>query len=180
MVDRNDLMAAAMSFGKINQSLYFSRLHCDNARHIEQDTVGEPHFIRQQQLCCLEAAVDCLFRAVFFLSVYLVNDSTWRKQLVQSPDQILPLLKKSLVAFPNPEVSSLIRSLENPHALALLLEARSAIWSYQSNSGGSASNAMAMSEIKLLDVSLSIDSCEQWMHTIAELAIQLQSSGVEL
>lgn len=172
-------MATTASFGKINQSLYFARLHCDNARNLEQTAVGKPQFLRQQQLSCLEASVDCLFRAVFFLSIYLLNDPDWRKQLARSPEQILPLLKQNTQVTPNPEVTALISSLEDPHALALLLDARRAIWSYQSTPVSSASTAM-IDEIKLVDLSLSRESCEQWMQIISELALQLQGSSVEL
>lgn len=166
------------SFSKVNQSLYFARLHCDMARALAEQTESKPQFLRQQQLGSLEAAVDCLYRAVYFLALFLLAKDPLRSQLQVSPERLLAVLVTAVEQNPAAEIQSLLYALKDPDALALMLDARRGIWSDKPG-GSMASAALNANEISLVDASLSLDSCEQWMAQIAKLAEQCRASNAE-
>ena len=160
--------------GKINQSLYFARLHCDNARDLVVDASSQPQFSRQQQQCFLEASADCLFRAVFFLAIELLDKGTLRSELIQQPNQLLNRLRLAYQEKPLPEVDSLIQALEDPHSLATLLSSRQTIWSHNAVRQAAPKDAIAV-----VDLSLSVDSCERWQQLIADLFLKVQGTSAE-
>ena len=159
--------------GKINQSLYFARLHCDSAKSLVSGD-GQPQFFRQQQQCFLEASADCLFRAVYFLAIDLLDKGPLRTELMQRPHSLLNSLKLACQETPNPEVNGLIQTLEDPHLLAPLLSARQTIWSHNA-----VRQALAKDAIAVVDVSLSVDSCEHWQQSIAQLVLKVQGTSAE-
>lgn len=169
--------------GKINQALYFARLHCDNARALSEPTtqdaakseVSTARFLRQQQQCYLEAAVECLYRATFFLALQLMDEGELRKQLKQNPELLVAILKSYLQATPSPEINKLLQRFEDSNALGFLIESHRSIWADKNTSLASAAG-----EIKLLDLSLSTDSCELWMQLIANMLAEFQHSNTEL
>ena len=160
--------------GKINHSLYFARLQCDSARELVANASSEAQFLRQQQQCFLEASADCLFRAVFFLAIELLDKGTLRSELIQQPNQLLNRLRLAYQDTPIPEVNSLIQALEDPHLLASLLSARQLIWSHNA-----VRPAVAKDVIAVVDLSLSVDSCERWQQLIGELVLKVQGSSAE-
>lgn len=159
--------------GKINQSLYFARLHCDSAKSLVTGD-GRPQFSRQQQQCFLEASADCLFRAVYFLAIDLLDQGPLRKELIEQPNLLLRSLKLAYQASPTLELNSLIQALEDPRLLASLLSTRQTIWSHNT-----VRPAMAKDTIALVDVSLSVDSCEHWQQLIADILLKIQGTSAE-
>ena len=160
--------------GKINQSLYFARLQSDSARALVANAASEPKFLRQQQQCFLEASADCLFRAVYFLAIELLDKGALRSELIQQPNQLLNRLRLAYQETPIPELNSLIQSLEDPHSLASLLSARQIIWSHNT-----VRQAVAKDAIAVVDLSLSVDSCERWQQLITELVLKVQGTSAE-
>ena len=160
--------------GKINQSLYFARLQYDNARALVASDASEPKFLRQQQQCFLEASADSLFRAVYFLAIELLDKGTLRSELIQQPNQLLNRLRLAYQETPISEVDSLIQALEDPHSLASLLSARQIIWSHNT-----VRQAVAKDAIAVVDLSLSVDSCERWQQLITELVLKVQGISAE-
>ena len=177
-------MSADSVVGKINQALYFARLHCDNARALsvpaskdtsKSEASSSARFLRQQQQCYLEASVECLYRAAFFLALQLMDEGELRKQLKQNPEILVASLKAYLQATPSPEINKMLQAFEDSNALGFLLESRRSIWADKNTA-----LASPASEIKLLDLSLSADSCELWMQLIANMLTEFQHSNTEL
>lgn len=159
--------------GKINQSLYFARLHSDSAKSLD-DGNGQPQFFRQQQQCFLEASAECLFRAINFLAIDLLAKGPLRTELMQRPNSLLTSLKSAYQEAPSPEVNSLIQALEDSHSLASLLSARQAIWSHNA-----VRPTLAKDAIAVVDLSLSVDSCEHWQQVITDILFKVQGTSAE-
>ncbi|MDG2035638.1 MAG: hypothetical protein P8J42_03400 [Pseudomonadales bacterium] len=160
--------------GRINQSLYFARLHCDSARALVAGSDSKPQFLRQQQLCFFEASADCSFRAVYFLAIDLLDQGQLRSELIQTPKLLLNSLKLAYQDKPTAEINNLIQALEDPHLLAALLSVRHTIWSHNVVQA-----APAKDMISLVDVSLSLESCERWQQLITEMVLKVQGSSAE-
>ncbi|MGB1192312.1 MAG: hypothetical protein ACPG3T_05275 [Pseudomonadales bacterium] len=131
-------------------------------------------WVAQQQLCFLEASADCSFRAVYFLAIDLLDQGQLRSELIQTPKLLLSSLKLAYQDNPSAEINTLIRALEDPHLLASLLSVRHTIWSHNVVQA-----APAKDVISLVDLSLSIESCERWQQLITEMVLKVQDSSAE-
>ena len=171
-------MSANDEAGKVNQSLYFARLHCDSARQLLAEPNGQLPFARQQSQCSLEAAVECLYRALYFQTLALLKDDGSSSQLLQqlqsAPQTLAAIVKSYCQKGQGPELNRLNEMLASPSGLALLLQEYQAIWTVKSTA-----KAVQIVDISLTDTVLSLESCEQWMQDIIAMFEQFRASSAE-
>lgn len=98
-----------------------------------------------------------------------------RKQLKQYPELLVTILKSYLQAAPSPEINKLLQRFDDSNALGFLIESHRSIWADKN-----IALASAVGEIKLLNLSLSTDSCELWMQLIANMLAEFQHSNTQL
>ena len=152
------------AIGKLNQALYFARQHCRRAESFGDDV--------QQGQPSLDAALDCLYRALFFLSFSILSERSDRAALEASPESWAARLEAAQARSPSPQCALLLQALADSRQLAGLLVTQRALFSCTT----AATSARA---IPLLDNSLSPEACLRWAEQIARLSEQFQCEGRE-
>lgn len=162
---------AKNNFAKLNQSLYFARLQID-AAELLQDKTQSVAFSQQQIQSCNQSAIDHLYRAVYFLSCFVIEPPVLIAQLQQNPMELKQPIEAALLELADPALLNLNAALQSGGTLFGLLESYYSQWRPEANSRQSLS-------LLASDKTVTAQTCRDWHTAISAFAEAAVESKIE-
>ncbi|MGB5324611.1 MAG: hypothetical protein WBN40_04195 [Pseudomonadales bacterium] len=158
--------------GSVNQALYFARLLASQADALQQGQ-GDAAFYRQQRQCYCEAALDALYRALYFLVAGEMSQAGAAvSQLLRAPEELEAELEAAARLHPSPMLNELRAALQNGQSLRRMLEAWRSLWQMRVAREQS-------SELLVAESGITASECHAWREEIAGLFASSRAQGAE-
>jgi len=168
----NPVDIEAMSHqAQVNQSLYFARLQLEAADNAEQ--AQRARFGGQVQQCHSDAALEQLYRALYFLAQIVLANTSFEQQLRHNPFELNKTLKQAAVQNPARLLNQLAQLLVPGGELFELLQAYLSRWNSNTRSVGNQTDILHSDKPALLE------QCRRWYELLSEFNVLIAEQNAE-
>jgi hypothetical protein len=156
---------------QINQALYFARLHIESAEQLQAEQGGR--FSRQILQCHSDAAVEQLYRSLYFIALLLLSNTSLANQLQLNPQMLNRVIKQAANEQQAPLVNQLAHMLAGTGELAELPQWYLARWKIATTRVDPSPDLLHSDKLSTLE------QCQRWHLLLSDLNASIAEQSIE-